>query len=97
MLAALTPAPSRVEHLADCLEPFMKHNNIFRKPFVKRQDKEELLWYSLVNQFREVPETEPLIVGRITHKSATLAAQLFQQGQPFADKGFSDSSPVKLR
>lgn len=64
---------------------------------MRQEEKEGLLWHSLVNQFREVPETEPLIVGRITHKSATLDAQLFQQEQPFADKGFSDSSPVKLR
>jgi len=72
--------------LAICQESFMKHDNASCNLIGKRQGKENLLSNALMNQFWIIPKTKPLIVVRITHKSATLATQLFQQRQSFVDK-----------
>lgn len=55
----------------------MKHNNSLGNLFGKRQDKENLLWNPVMNQFWNIPETKALIVVWVTHKSTTLAAHIF--------------------
>ena len=44
-----------------------------------------------MNEFWKILETELYIIVRITHKSATLATRLFQQGQTFVDKRFASA------
>jgi hypothetical protein len=41
--------------------------------------------------FPKILKTESYVIVRITNKSATLTTQLFQQGQPFVDKRFTNA------
>ena len=55
----------------------MKHDITLSNLLGKRQSRKNPLRNPLINQFRIVPKAQSLIVVRITHQSAALAAQFF--------------------
>jgi hypothetical protein len=69
----------------------MKGNNALWNLFAERQSKKNFLRNSLMNQFWKILKAESYVIVRVTNKSASFATQLFQQGQPFVDKRFTNA------
>jgi hypothetical protein len=66
-----------IDLLAICLKSLMKHNNSFGNFFGKWQDKKNLLWNPLMNQFWIILETEPFVIIRVPYKRIALASHIF--------------------
>ena len=75
----------------------MKHNNSFWHLFGKRQDKENLLRNSLMNQFWMIFEAKPFVKIRGAYKGTALASNLFQHKQAFIDKCLADAMSLMIR
>ena len=80
-----------------CQESLMKMHNALWSLIPKRQGQKYFLGDSLVYQFRIIPETETLIILRISHQSAAHTAHLLQPRQAFIDKRFANALFLMLR